>query len=406
MMVLVKLLIVIVVFVALVMRRANLGASILVASFVLGLLFGMPPPDILRSFALGTIQLPTIELVAIILLILLLGNLLGETGNLRNIAASLEQLIPDRRINLVLPPAFIGLLPMPGGAMLSAPMVEESGRALNLTAEMKTFLNYWFRHLWEYFWPLYPGLIIGAAIVEVPITRMMSAQYPVTLVAVAAGILFGILRLPTQETGTGTKRNLTSGFRFLAASTWPIALVLVLVLFLHLPMVPALGSTILAVLLAARVGWARLRGLVWRSLSWRTVLILVAVMVFKQVLEASAAVEAIPGAFEQLGVPPVLLVVLAPFAVGLLTGVNQAYVGVAFPMLVPLMGGADPNMSLVMLAYVSGFVVVLLSPVHLCLLLTKNYFGAHYPGVYRYLIPAAAMVQLGAFALLAARAYL
>ncbi|MCK4547255.1 MAG: DUF401 family protein [Candidatus Eisenbacteria sp.] len=405
MMVLLELLIVVVIFVGLVMKRVDLGVSILASSLLLGLIFGMPPVEILRSFWLGTIQLPTINLVAIILLILLLGNLLGETGNLRNIAAALEQLIPYRKVTLVLPAAFIGLLPMPGGAMLSAPMVEEGGRRMNLSAEMKTFINYWFRHLWEYCWPLYPGLILGAAILEVPITRMMAAQWPITLVAIGAGTLLGILRLPRQVSTDPCGKNPVAGLRFLAASVWPIVLVLALVLATQLPMVVALGLAIVASILVARMGWSRLWPLLRKSLSWRTALVLVAVMVFKRVLDGSGAIDAIPMAFEELGVPPVLLLVLAPFAVGILTGVNQAYVGVSFPMLVPLMGGPNPDFSLVMLAYVSGFVGVLLSPVHLCLLLTKGYYGARYPGVYRYLIPAAVMVQLGAFALLAARAY-
>lgn len=403
---LVKLLAVVVVFVVLVMKRANLGGAILLSALLLGLLFQMPWPDILRAFALGTIQTSTLDLVAIILLILLLGNLLGETGNLRNIAAALERIVPERRITLVLPPAFIGLLPMPGGAMLSAPMVEEGGRRMHLTAEMKTFINYWFRHLWEYCWPLYPGLIVGAAILEVPITRMMAAQYPLSLVAIAAGVLFGLLRLPRGvRMEPRTEGGLTGGLRFLAKSTWPIVLVLVLSLGVRLPMVLALSLAILVLLLVSRIPWVRLRPLLRSSLSWRTALVLVAVMIFKRTLEASGAIEAIPPAFEQVGVPPALLLVLAPFAVGILTGVNQAYVGVSFPMLIPLMGGSNPDFSLVMLAYVSGFVGVLLSPVHLCLLLTKNYFGAHYPSVYRHLIPAAALVQIAAFALLAARVY-
>jgi len=404
-MVLLKLLAVVVVFVVLVTRRANLGASILVSSVVLGLLFRMPALDITRCFTQGTLHPSTIDLVAVILLILLLGNLLGETGNLRNIAHALEQIVPDRRVTLVLPPAFIGLIPMPGGAMLSAPMVEEGGRRMNLTAEMKTFINYWFRHLWEYCWPLYPGLIIGAAILEVPITSMMAAQYPLTLVAVGAGVLLGILRLPREAPAIGRVLDPASGVRFLVRSTWPIVLVLILTLALRLPMVAALAATIAAVLVVSRIRWDRLRVLLVRSLSWRTALVLVAVMIFKRTLEVSGAVEAVPPAFEAAGVPPALLLILAPFAVGILTGVNQAYVGVSFPMLIPLMGGANPDLGLVMLAYVSGFVGVLLSPVHLCLLLTKNYFGAHYPKVYRHLIPAAGLVQVGALAVLALRIY-
>ena len=61
---------------------------------------------------------------------------------------------------------------------------------------------------------------------------------------------------------------------------------------------------------------------------------------------------------------------------GLITGVTLAFIAVSFPLLLPLMGGADVNMRLVMLAYASGFVGCLLSPVHLCLVLSRQYFKA------------------------------
>ena len=46
--------------------------------------------------------------------------------------------------------------------------------------------------------------------------------------------------------------------------------------------------------------------------------------------------------------------------------------------------------------YTTGFIGVLLSPVHLCLVLTKDYFEANFRRVYHYLIPSAVFVQLGA----------
>jgi hypothetical protein len=57
-----------------------------------------------------------------------------------------------------------------------------------------------------------------------------------------------------------------------------------------------------------------------------------------------------------------------------LTGVNQAFVGISFPMLLPIFGAQRPEMVLVVFADVSGFVGILLSPVHLCLATTLQYF--------------------------------
>ena len=71
-----------------------------------------------------------------------------------------------------------------------------------------------------------------------------------------------------------------------------------------------------------------------------------------------------------------------------------AFIAVSFPLLIPLMGGPDINMELVMLGFASGFVGCLLSPVHLCLVITREYFDASWGGIYRMLLPACAAIMV------------
>ncbi|MEA3485281.1 MAG: DUF401 family protein, partial [Candidatus Aerophobetes bacterium] len=177
-------------------KKPNLGSIILSASLLIGIISGMRITVILENFLFAAIEPATLKLVGSILLIFILGNLLNEGGNLRNINSSLEAFIKDRRITLIIPSALIGLLPVAAGAMLSAPIIEESGNKMGLTPENKTFLNYWFRHIWEYTWPLYPGLILASAIFSIPIYKIVLAQLPLTLSAILAGCIFGLSRLP------------------------------------------------------------------------------------------------------------------------------------------------------------------------------------------------------------------
>jgi len=154
-------------------KRLDLGSMMLLGSFLIGILFGMQITAVLKNFLLAAINPATLKLVGLILLIMVLGGILNEGGSLRNINSSLEAFVRNRRLTLVLPSILMGLLPVAAGAMLSAPIVEESGNKMNLTSEDKTFLNYWFRHIWEYVWPLYPGLILASAIVNVPLQRII-----------------------------------------------------------------------------------------------------------------------------------------------------------------------------------------------------------------------------------------
>ncbi|TES85863.1 DUF401 family protein, partial [Candidatus Aerophobetes bacterium] len=115
--------------------------GMLAISLIVGLLFGMSPFSVLVEFVKTALHVDTLKLVGIIILVVFLGNLLKERGHLGQLTRSLETLIRAPRVSIILPSAFMGLLPMPAGALLSAHMVDEPGDRVGLSPESKTFLN-------------------------------------------------------------------------------------------------------------------------------------------------------------------------------------------------------------------------------------------------------------------------
>ena len=69
---------------------------------------------------------------------------------------------------------------------------------------------------------------------------------------------------------------------------------------------------------------------------------------------------------------------------GLLTGLTVGFVGAAFPIITALYVGAPPPEA-VTFAFACGFAGVMLSPTHLCLVLTVRYFKADMAQTYRLL---------------------
>jgi hypothetical protein len=86
---------------------------------------------------------------------------------------------------------------MPGGAIFSAPMVDELGNEHNLDPETKSVLNYWFRHVWEIYWPLYPGLLLAASMSSISIWPL-SPVVSVTLISLTAGYIFLLRKMPVN----------------------------------------------------------------------------------------------------------------------------------------------------------------------------------------------------------------
>jgi integral membrane protein (TIGR00529 family) len=305
---------------------------------------------------------------------------------------SLERLLGDTRAVMAAIPAIIGLLPMPGGAMLSAPMVGAMSDRVKTPPEQRTFINYWFRHLWEYVWPLYPGVILTAALLEIPVRNVVAVNLPLTGAAILGGLLFcfrGVVRPEAAHVGLALGKHVMQ----LIASLWPIVVVVGAVLF-KVPLLLSLSVVCAVLLIAHRPERGELREIARRSATVETVLLIVGVKVFQAVIDSSGAASQVVESFVSVNVPAALVVFAVPFIIGVLTGLTLAFVGVTFPVLMPFF---IPEQGVVaygymMLAYAGGYLGVLFSPVHLCLVLTRDYFKADLGQVYMLLLRPALVI--------------
>jgi hypothetical protein len=119
-------------------------------------------------------------------------------------------------------------------------------------------------------------------------------------------------------------------------------------------------------------------------------------MTFKAVLEQSGAVTNISSFLSETGIPILPVLFIIPFISGLLTGLTIGFVGSTFPIILGLEGAQ--NLSAISFAFASGYVGVLLSPVHLCLIHTKGYFKAALPEIYINIVKVGILIMVAALA--------
>ena len=127
---------------------------------------------------------------------------------------------------------------------------------------------------------------------------------------------------------------------------------------------------------------------------------IVAILIFKGILSDTQAVKSISDELIALKIPLLIIMAFLPFMVGMIGGIGIAFVGSTFPILIPMidsMGETQFMLAYIMLGMVCGFTGVLLSPLHLCLILSNEYFHTRLAVVYRILwFPCVALI-LAAF---------
>jgi integral membrane protein (TIGR00529 family) len=385
--------------------RVHLSLCLFVGAVVVAFWMGQSPGDIANSLVASLTSLETIQLVAIICLILVVSQLMKVSGQLDRIVEKFVAIAQDAATVSVVMPALIGLLPMPGGALFSAPMVETAVAGCSLSQDRKTAVNYWFRHIWEFWWPLYPGVVLAVSLLQVEMWRFILIQAPLTIIAVAAGTVF-LLR-PLREKGSkGNSRNLQ--LQLLGSFLWeamPIMVVIVCIVFLALlrnllvlsglsinlpsalPLILGLLACLAWVMRVNRLGFRDFLAALFHRNTVPMLLLIFGIMAFKGALVDSQAVLKIREEMVQYQIPFLMVVVAMPLISGFITGITIGFVGASFPLLVPLFTGLSPFDFLLhaSLAYVSGYVGMMLSPVHICLLVTKDYFKASMAASYRLL---------------------
>ena len=381
-------------------KKLSLGNAFMLGAVAMSIIFFMPIGDTVRSIFLSIIYPKTLSLALVVSLILVLSSSMESTGQMQRLLAQFRGLVKSPRLNLVIFPALIGLLPMPGGAVFSAPMVKEMAKESTLTKDQQSYINYWFRHIWEYWWPMYPGVLLATLMADINLLTFVVMMLPLTLAAAYSGN-FPVKELKRKKVKEKSAKRPPIG-PFIH-ELMPILLVIVLGLGLGLLLshyAPELSVSkelglITSLLIAISWIWyenklsAQKCGRIVFNMKILNIFYMVlAILVFKGILDDSQAVSAISKEMMQLHIPLFLIAVLLPFIVGIFTGITIAFVGSTFPILISLIHAHGQTMLMpayIMIGLACGFAGVLLSPLHLCLLLSNEYFETSLNPVYRHL---------------------
>lgn len=371
--------------------KVKLGRSMLLASVAVAVLLGVSPSELWQTIvaewngkSLGrTTGYLFVTLTALVTLVNILGEAMKETGVSQRLAPALQGLFKSRRLALAAIPMTMGMLPTPGGIMLSAPMVRDLGDHIGMDRSHAAAINFFFRHQWETIWPLFPAVPLIQVMLGISAFTLISHNIAIMLLGTLGGIIFLLLRgIPPRNPEAQHKGRFLDDARNFAHVFWPIALVAALYAGFNLPPAVGLGAAILLFLIVHKVSLHRCGALFKSAFKSDLVVLIFGALLFKLNLEAGQAVDSTFQFLSDAKVPPHLIIFFLPMLVASLTGLTLGTVAITFPFLVPFIGtGEGAGIGLETLA-ISGVVCgLLLTPVHLCMALSASYFETPLAGI-------------------------
>jgi len=168
----------------LVISRKSLMVSMFVGALILGV-FTLSPSELAWELWSSFVDLSVILLALAVGLIPLIGGGLSQSGQMDDLVRNMRI---GKKAFLAFSPALVGMLPMPGGALLSAPLIEKAGEGM--PQEKKAGLNVWFRHVLYLVYPLSPALIVSIKLANLDIYQILPYLASFLVFSVALGYFF------------------------------------------------------------------------------------------------------------------------------------------------------------------------------------------------------------------------
>jgi integral membrane protein (TIGR00529 family) len=335
-----------------------------------------------------------------------------EVNAINKLIFSLKTLF-SHKITIGLIPAIYGLMPVPGGALFSAPLVDKEGIKLHLKKNQRNFINVWFRHIW---FPIYP---ISSAMIlicskdftgldyDIGLYKLIIANIPsFILFIIIGGIFLRIFTAKTKEENEILKKNYT-GLKYLLIPTAPIILyIVVYVLNIYYPFVNVqqiqksififgLFLSFIFLFIFTKIHYKNYLKILKKSFSFNIAFTIFGIMIFREMFEITQINKILADMIQTLPFPPLLIIILIPLLLGLITGYNLGAIALSYVVIEPLFYSTNINIiGLTSIIFISSFVGYLISPIHLCNVVSSDHFKTDTTRMYKMYIPSVLIILI------------
>lgn len=369
----IRLLIIFIGIIVVIKYNKPLYLALLVGIVATIILYGINPADSLKLILIGMFSKDTIYLILAFYTITFLQRMLEKRKRIILAEKSLDNIFNSRRVNAMVAPFIIGLLPSPGAVLIAAPIVDNAAGDY-ITKEERTFVTSYFRHISESFLPTYAHILLALSLTDIDMTAFVVAMLPMVVVLFLLGYFIYVRKIPKGEKKPTSKDKLPE-IKNLIISLWSIALTITIVLTLKTPVHLAVIPVITLAIIFDKFKIKELLPMFRTAFELNLIITTILIMVFKEVLTFTGVIERLPDYFAVLPIPPVIIFGLIFFFGTLIAG-SKAIIALALP----LAFATIPNggLALMVLLMCISYIAMQISPTHICLAIITEHYGTSF----------------------------
>lgn len=350
--------------------KFKLSYALLISTMVLSILSGLRLEILRQAVASIVTESSSLNIILIVIMVNIFGAVMKHYNILDEIIDTMILLIRDKRKILAIIPAMIGILIIPGGALLSAPFVYDLGEDMKLSPSRRAAINLVFRHLAMFILPYSTSLLLISAILpEINIFKLILLNIIFVIAVVILGYFFFLKDIESVK--SPPRENVKQNILKLIIYTSPIYICVIINVITGLPFyITLLGSIFMVYILGNKKDFLKV---VAKSLNWhtvQTVLTVVAILIMKEII---LNMEELLGIFHSMFnissnniLSMIVIFLISSAFFGFITGNQTAALAIILPIISQLDISIELLYVYIYFAFGAGFLGYFFSPLHLC----------------------------------------
>lgn len=379
-------------------RKTPVGIAICVCAVIMALLGRLGLAGFGNAISGTFFNLDKVQQLAVIAEVSIIGVLLRKYEIIDKVLEYLSKVIKSGRLILMFIPAMIGMLNVPGGAIMSAPLVDELGEKSDLSKPHRAIINLIYRHISMHIMPYATGYLLVLSLAPgISIYKLIGLNSFFIIMYVIIGYYFYIRKVKdnTASQYSFEWTNLISLLKYTA----PLYAAVLLNLMLGVPFYIGMLVNLLMVFLLHPTKMFLMDAV--RAFNPNVLYALIGVYLIQGII---GQMESINTFLASIFVNPntVLLgIIVTSLFFGTTTGFQPTALGVVLPIIVTLPLSENMMLLYCQFTFLWSFMGYFFSPLHLCQLFTCEYLKVNmidlYKEYWKFLVSLTAVLVINYF---------
>ena len=379
-------------------KKVPLGIAICACAVLMALLGGLGAFDFANVISNTFFNFNKVQQLLVVAEFSIIGVLLKKYKIIDEVLDNLTKVIKNEKAILMLIPALIGMLTVPGGAIMSVPLVDQLGERSNISKPHRAIINLVFRHIPMNILPYATSFLVVASISpRISIYKLIGLNSIFMMMYFIAAYYLYIRKAQSSPSPHYSFEwiNLVKLLKF----TSPIYVAVLLNLLLGVPFYLGVLVNLLIVYLIHPTKTFLMDSL--RAFSFNVLYALIGVYLIQGIMGRMESLNSFLASILMNPNTIILGIIAASMFFGITTGFSPTALGVILPILITLPLSDNMLLMYCHFTFCWAFVGYFFSPMHLCQIFTCEYLkvsiGDLYKDYWKFFVSMATVLVLNYF---------